>query len=133
MPTQKYNPNASPVSLSIRPPVCISQPIARTPSGFAGLDDGVAMAAAVALVRPPWAARVLGAATARLVDNSLATGLLVFNPVVVADPDGDEKCDEEEYDVHDSQREARLEHGAALVDVKRQRIIEIRTNFSEWT
>jgi hypothetical protein len=74
------------------------------------------------------------AATTRLVDDSLATTRsIVFNPVVVPNPDRDEECDKEKDDVHDAQREARLEHSTGLVDMERQRIIETRTDFSERT
>jgi hypothetical protein len=49
------------------------------------------MAASVALVRSPWAARVVRAAMARFVDDSLAAAWsVIFDLVVVADPDGDE-------------------------------------------
>jgi len=70
----------------------------------------------------------------RLVDDSLlAARPVVFDLVVVTDPEGNKECDEEEYDVHDGQGEAGLEHGAGLVDMQSQWIIEISAHISERT
>jgi len=52
---------------------------------------------------------------------------------MVADPESNEECKEEEDDIHNAEREARFEHGAVLVQVERVWVVRSSSHITKWT
>jgi hypothetical protein len=138
-----YNQTSLPDPNASIPPVRVSFIILFPLLSNDGVSVAAPVAAATAVVRSSWAA---GAVMACLIHHSFAAGAVVFDLVVVSDPEGYKlhwrvsmwkqasnagrtyECDEEEDDVHDSQRKAGLEHGASLVQMERKRIPQLPAN-----